>query len=609
MKFLSSSGIVNVSIPHTKNSPLPVSLEECHARGWDFVDIVLVTGDAYIDHPSFGIALIGRLLESQGYRVAILSQPLFNSPKDFKRFSRPRLFFGISSGNLDSIVANYSGSGKVRDVDAYSPDGNPYRTEEKSKSTRRRPDRATLLYANLARAAFKNVPIILGGVEASLRRFIHFDYKQGSLRGSVLSDSKSDLLIFGMGEKAVLETARHLDEKLPLHSINGTCERLTKKHFAERFPNFQPGDTETYMVLPSWADIQKNKHLFLDAEKAVDRHARNGSTQILIQEQQSSWVIQHPSYPALATEELDALYELPYTRKPHPTFTNVPAYSMICHSLTIVRGCSGNCSFCAITRHQGPVISSRSKKSIIQEAQRVSQMDDFKGTISDLGGPTANLYRTHCNKNTCTKHDCLFPKICPHLKIDEEGFLDLLKSVSGLQGIKHVFVSSGLRMELLLKTPKLLEKILLHHSPGSMKIAPEHTEAEILKLMHKEDHTVLKKFVQQCNSLVKKAGKKLHLTPYIISAHPGCQEHHTRALVKKMKSLGLTVRQFQDFTPTPGTLATAMFVTEKDPVKGKKIFVAKNHSEKMQQRRILEKAFISRKEKAAPPKNRRKRKK
>ncbi len=583
-------------------------MEECRERGWDAIDILLVTGDAYIDHPSFGIALIGRLLENHGYRVAILSQPRFDSVEDFKRFGPPRLFFGISGGNLDSIVANYSGSGKVRDFDAYSPNGNPWRSQEKSKTSRRRPDRATLIYANLARAAYKNIPIVLGGVEASLRRFIHYDYKQGRLRGSVLSDSKTDLLIYGMGEKGVIETARKLDNNLPLHSTKGTCERLTDQEFSTRFPDFQPNCHDELISLPSWLDIQNDKSLFLEAEKLIDRHARSASSKILVQKQQSSWVIQNPPYPPLVTSELDALYELPFTRKTHPSCGDVPAYRMICHSLTIVRGCSGNCSFCAITRHQGPIISSRSKESILKESLLVSRMDDFKGTISDLGGPTANLYSTHCKKDSCKKHDCLFPKVCPHLHIDEDGFLDVLRSVTKLPGIKHVFISSGLRMELLLKAPRLLNEILLFHTPGSMKIAPEHTEEEVLRLMHKEHHSVLCNFVKHCNTLVGKAGKKLQLTPYIITAHPGCTEKHSKSLVRKMKELGLQVRKFQDFTPTPGTISTAIFVTELDPGNGKKLFVAKNHSEKMRQRRILENSFIKKKgQKTVSKKKRRRR--
>ncbi len=594
------------SLSH-KDLPLPATIEECRERGWDYIDILLVTGDAYIDHPSFGVALIGRLLENHGYRVAILSQPHFDSSKDFQRFGPPRLFFGISAGNLDSIVANYSGSGKVRDYDAYSPDGNPWRSKEKSKTTRRRPDRATLLYANLARASYKNIPIIIGGVEASLRRFIHYDYKQNNLRGSVLSDAKANLLIYGMGERAVLETARRLTHNIPLQGIKGTCERLTENEFQERFSTRHDSGDSNLLQLPSWKKIHHDNSLFLEAEKVIDHQARSSSPQILVQHQQSSWVIQNPPSPSLTTRELDELYELPFTRKPHPSCGDVPAYRMICHSLTIVRGCSGNCSFCAITRHQGPTISSRSKESILKETLRISRMDDFRGTISDLGGPTANLFGTRCKKESCEKHDCLYPRVCPHLVIDEELFLDLLRSVSAIEGINHVFISSGLRMELLLKAPKLLRKILLHHTPGALKIAPEHTEDEVLRLMHKEPYSVLSTFVKECNTIAGKSGKKLHLTPYIITAHPGCTENHMRSLVKKVRDLGLQIRQFQDFTPTPGTLSTAMYVTELAPGK-KRLYVAKNTTEKQKQRALLEGRFLKNKRSNRTPAKKRRRK-
>ncbi len=564
---------------------------ECKERKWEYLDIILITGDAYIDHPSFGVALIGRLLEHNGYKVAILSQPRFDTIDDFQQFGPPRLFFGITAGNLDSIVANYSGSGKVRDIDAYSTDGNPWRGKEKSKITRRRPDRATLIYANLAKAAFKDIPIVLGGVEASLRRFIHYDYKQNNIRGSVLSDAKADLIIYGMGEKAVLETAKRISNNQYLHDIAGTCERLTDREMQERFPNFSTqGDTEL-IQLPSWKEIQQDSHLFLEMEKKIDRHSRTISQNLLIQRQQSSWIVQYPSPAPLSSQELDALYELPFTRKSHPAFGEVPAYNMIRHSITIVRGCSGNCAFCAITRHQGPVVSSRSKKSVTREAITISHMEDFRGTITDLGGPTANLFGTKCNKNECSRHDCLYPKLCPHLEIDESLFLDLLRDVSAIEGVKHVFISSGLRMELLLKAPKLFKNIILNHTPGALKIAPEHTEHEVLRLMHKEPHSVLCTFVKECARIAKEADRKIHLTPYVITAHPGCSEKHMQALIQKMRALGLHIRQFQDFTPTPGTLSTAMYVTEKSPAGDTTIYVAKKQTDKQKQRSIVEKNF------------------
>ena len=576
--------------------PLPASREECAARGWDQVDVVLVSGDAYIDHPSFGIALIGRLLESHGYRVAILAQPRYDRLDDFLQFGPPRFFWGISGGNLDSIVANYSGNGKVRTEDSYSPGGNPWRDGEKGRTNRRRPDRASLIYANLARAACKGVPIILGGVEASLRRFVHYDYQQGKLRASLLTDAKADLLIYGMGERAVVEAAARLAAGLGLEGIAGSCERLTEAEFQSRFPvlpaNLSPTGNETCSILPSWEAIGQDKRLFMEAERMIDSHARGCLPSLLVQRQQSAWLIQHPAAAPLTTAELDQVYELPYSRKPHPATPDIPAYRMICHSLTIVRGCSGNCSFCAITRHQGPIISSRSPHSILREARIVSGMDNFTGVISDLGGPTANLYGTGCKVGSCRKHDCLYPKVCPNLQVDEETFLKLLRDISSMVGINHVFISSGLRMELLLKTPRLLQEIIRSHTPGAMKIAPEHTEEKVLTLMHKESHQQLIDFLHQCRQMAAGMGKKIIFTPYLIASHPGCTARDTEAMTSKLRALDLHVKQFQDFTPTPGTLSTAMYVTGLHRDTNQPIPVARNQSERKEQRGMLERQMV-----------------
>lgn len=571
--------------------PLPATPKECKARGWDEIDIVLVTGDAYVDHPSFGVALIGRLLEDNGYRVAILAQPRYDSNADFKVFGRPRLFFGITGGNLDSIVANYTGSGKVRDKDAYSPHGNPWYGNKREKNERRRPDRASMLYSNLARSAYKDVPIILGGVEASLRRFVHYDYKQQKLRGSLLSDAKADLLVYGMGEKAVLQIAERLNKGQSLTGIAGTCERLSEKAFQEHHTRVE----QENIFLPSWQDISHNEALFLRAEKKVDSQARSYAAKELIQKQQSSWIIQYPQPPKLTTEEMDSLYELPFTRREHPAFPDVPAARMIQHSLTTVRGCSGNCSFCAITRHQGPALTSRSQKSLIREAKQVSSMRNFTGTISDLGGPTANLYGVSCRIGSCKKHDCLYPQVCKNLQVDEKSFLSLLRSISALPTIKHVFISSGLRLELLLQTPALFKEIIRSHTPGALKIAPEHTEQDVLEVMHKESHEQLCKFLDLGRKLSRELKKDIHFTPYIIASHPGCKESDTAAMAQTLKKLGLELRQFQDFTPTPGTLATAMYVTGLHRETGKPIFVARGQSERMKQRRILERLLQEKK--------------
>ena len=578
--------------------PLPVSDQECRARGWDEVDIILVSGDAYVDHPSFGIALIGRLLESHGYRVALLPQPRYDSEVDFHRFGKPRLFFGISGGNLDSIVANYSSNGKVRDFDAYSPGGSPWRSEIREKHNRFRPDRAVLIYANLARRAYPDTPIVLGGIESSLRRFIHFDYKQNRLRGSHLSDAKADLLVYGMGERAVVEAARLVDHGHSLVGIPGTCMRLTEAEMTVFRQDCL--DREVKLVtLPGWDEINSDRRKFMKAERIIDRLARSRANRVLIQKQQASWIVQQPPAEALEQREMDQLYELKFSRRPHPAAPEVPAYEMIKNSVTVVRGCYGNCSFCAITRHQGARITSRSIDSIVAEVEQISSRSEFDGTITDLGGPTANLFGTRCAIGSCPAHDCLYPKICKNLIFNEHLFIELLDRVADLERIKHLFISSGLRLELLLETPELLEKLIKDHTPGNLKIAPEHTEAEVLALMHKEEHERLIHFVELFNKINRKLGKKSGLTPYIISAHPGCSEAHTRSMVQKMKRLGLTVRQFQDFTPTPGTLSTAMYVSGRHRDKDADIKVARNHTERLRQRQIIERGFSKKRTSAA----------
>ncbi len=571
--------------------PLPATVDECEEKGWDEIDIVLVTGDGYVDHPSFGVALIGRLLEHNGYRVAVLPQPRFDSEIDFKRFGKPRLFFGITAGNLDSIVANYSGNGKVRDYDAFSPQGNPWRTSRQAKDNRWRPDRAVLIYTQLARRAYPGVPVVLGGVEASLRRFVHFDYKQNKLRGSHLVDAKADLLIYGMGEKSILATAQALADGRRLENIPGTCIRMNEREMGV-VRNQLENQGKKVIELPSWQQIKDNSELFMAAEIEIDRQARAMSSAILIQEQQAMWILQYPANKPLAPGEMDLLYELPFSRKTHPSSPDIPAYSMIKDSITVVRGCSGNCSFCAISRHQGPAVTSRSIHSVVSEVRAHVETGNFKGTISDLGGPTANLYGTSCAIGSCKKHDCLYPKVCKNLLIDENRFVELLDKVLAIEEVKHVYISSGLRMELLSKTPKLMRKLIDKHIPGSLKIAPEHSEKEVLQLMHKEPHSQFVAFLRTFKDISRSLGKKSQVTPYIISSHPGCTKKHTAQMVEKLKKLGVTIRQFQDFTPTPGTISTAMYVSKLHRETGKPIEVAATQQERKAQRSLIEKGFF-----------------
>ena len=570
--------------------PLPASVAEIKRRGWDGVDVVLVSGDAYIDHPSFGLALIGRWLEAHGYRVAVLAQPRYHGPEDFRRFGRPRLFFGISAGNLDSIVANYTGNAKVRDRDDYSPDGNPYFGGQARRNERRRPDRAVMVYAQQARRAYGDVPIILGGLEASLRRFVHYDYQQRKLRASVLTDAKADLLIYGMGERAVLEVAGRLEAGRDLSGIAGSCERLTPKEQEQLSFQFSRGSADALISLPSHQEIVSDASAFLAAEKIIDKYARSLEPAMLLQRQQTHGVLQHPPALPLSSSELDALYDLPYTRLPHPLAGDVPAFRMVRDSITIVRGCCGNCSFCAITRHQGARITSRSRESIVKEAAAVVATPGFRGTISDLGGPTANLYGCSCGRSggECKRADCLYPKVCSHFHLDEEKMLDLLERVRQLPGVAHLFVSSGLRMELLLRTPVLLRRLLEQHTPGILKIAPEHTEERVLALMHKPGGAVLERFLALLGKIGgRKKGEPLPVTPYLISAFPGCTEEDMERMAGKLKAMGLTPRRVQDFTPTPGTMATAIYVSGIDPDSLRPIYVARGQQHRRRQRQCL----------------------
>ncbi|MFN2365550.1 MAG: YgiQ family radical SAM protein [Desulfurivibrionaceae bacterium] len=562
---------------------LPASRREMLARGWDRPDVVLVTGDAYVDHPSFGVSLIGRWLEAHGYKVAILAQPRHQDSRDFRQFGEPRLFFGITGGNLDSIVANYTGSGKVRDQDSYSPGGNPYFGRIKCRRERRRPDRAASRYGALAREACPGVPIILGGLEASLRRFVHYDYQQARLRASVLTDAKADLLVYGMAEQAILTIAERLADNQPLSGIPGTCERLTEKEYRQR------ARSEAPLPLPSWSEIEETPAAFMAAELAIDKEARAMSGQALCQKQQAMHVWQNRPAPPLEAPALDRLYNLPFQRTAHPDSGDIPAWRMVRDSVTIVRGCSGNCAFCAITRHQGAVVTSRSLESIVAEVRKIAGTGQFRGTISDLGGPTANLFATSCRVEKCRKHDCFFPNLCKNLEIDEERFLALLDRCEKVAGVKHLHISSGLRMELLLKTPKLLKRLIARHLPGAMKIAPEHTEDEVLRVMHKPGGRLLEDFLKLCRQLA--GSRPLRFVPYFIASHPGCSEGNMKSLAQKVEKLGLEVRQFQDFTPTPGTISTAMYVTGLDR-DGNKITVARGATARRKQREVLENITI-----------------
>ncbi|MDT8335427.1 MAG: radical SAM protein, partial [Desulfurivibrionaceae bacterium] len=426
------------------------------------------------------------------------------------------------------------------------------------------------------------------------RRFVHYDYQQARLRGSILTDAKADLLVYGMGERAILTIAERLAANRSLAGIPSTCERLTEKEFQQRVQNEAP------LVLPSWQEIAGNPAAFMAAELAIDEQARSLSDRPLCQKQQAMYVWQNTPAPVLQAEELDRLYSLPFRRRPHPDAGEVPAWRMVRDSVTIVRGCSGNCAFCAITRHQGALVISRSPESIVAEVEEIAGSEDFRGTISDLGGPTANLYGTSCRVRECRRHDCFFPELCKNLQVDERHFLALLDRCEKVAGVKHLHISSGLRMELLLKAPELLKRLIEKHLPGAMKIAPEHTEDEVLRLMHKPGGKLLKEFLNLCRKLA--GARPPRFVPYFIASHPGCTEQHMKNLAAKVKELGLEVRKFQDFTPTPGTISTAMYVTGLDR-EGCKIAVARGTTARRKQRKVLEDITIRAKRKSAPKKD------
>lgn len=548
-------------------------------RGWDQVDFVLVTGDAYVDHPSFGTSIISRVLESHGFRVAILAQPAWNDAEDFRRFGKPRLGFLINSGNVDSMVNHYSVFKHRRRRDVYSPGG----------QTGRRPDRAVIVYSNRAREAYKDVPIIIGGLEASLRRLGHYDYWDNKVRRSVLMDSRADILIYGMGERACVEIAEALDSGLSASDItwiNGTCVRMK-----------EPYIMDDDVLLPDFAAIKNSKEEYCRSFALQYRSNEPVCGRRLIEKyDDTNYVVQNPPQPPLEREELDILYELPFMRDWHPSYEEaggVPAIEEVKFSITANRGCFGGCAFCAITYHQGREVRSRSKESIVREAEIMKQQDGFKGYIHDIGGPTANFRNPSCEKQKkhgmCQHKDCLFPKPCSQLKVDHAEYMDVLKAVRELDGIKKVFIRSGIRYDYVVadKDKRFMKELCMHHVSGVLKVAPEHISPQVLRNMRKPAKEVFEKFSDEYSRMNRKLGKKQYLIPYFISSHPGSTLDDAVELALYMKKTGFVPDQVQDFYPTPGTLATCMYYTEMDPFTMKKVYVAKTEEEKKMQRALL----------------------
>ena len=557
---------------------LPVSAKDMKKRGWEQPDFVLVTGDAYVDHPSFGTAIISRYLEANGFKVAILSQPGWKNADDFKRFGKPRLGFLINSGNVDSMVNHFSVTKNRRKRDAYSPGG----------EAGKRPDRAVIVYSNRAREAYKDVPVIIGGLEASLRRLGHYDYWDNKVRRSILLDSKADILIYGMGERAVLEIAEALQAGIDVKDISwikGTCIKA-------KDPDIQDDD----VVLPAFEDISTSKEAYCESFALQYRSNNPIKGKRLLEPYGGSYIVQNPPQPPLEREELDDIYSLPYMRNYHPMYEEaggIPAIEEVKFSITANRGCFGGCAFCAITYHQGREVRSRSKESIVSEAELMTKMKDFKGYIHDVGGPTANFRKPSCLKQQklgmCQHKDCLYPKPCSQLDVDHTEYIDVLRAVRNVEGIKKVFIRSGIRFDYLMadKDGTFLNELCKHHVSGILKVAPEHVSGRVLKNMRKPSAEVFDRFSEKYKAVNRKLGKKQYMVPYFISSHPGSSLEDAVELALYMKKTGFIPDQVQDFYPTPGTLATCMYHTEMDPFTGKPVYVAKDPEEKKMQRALM----------------------
>ncbi|HMA04926.1 MAG TPA: YgiQ family radical SAM protein [Methanomicrobiales archaeon] len=572
-------------------APLPMTLEEAGERGMDDLDIILVTGDAYVDHPAFGTAVIGRVLEAAGYRVGIIAQPDWRSRADFQRLGRPRLFFGVSSGNVDSMVNNYTAAGRRRRTDAYSPGGIP-----------RRPDRAAIVYADRLHALFPGVPIVLGGLEASLRRFAHYDYWSDRVRKSILADAPADLLVYGMGERQVVEIARRLSEgegSRPLVDIRGTSYRIAPKDFRET----EAGDI---VILPSFAEVSEDPAAYsrgapspLDAPGSLrdpGAYARAFALHSLeqdpvrgrrvAQDHGKTVIVQNPPAIPLSTEELDRVYELPYTRRGHLSYREeIPALEPVRFSLVSHRGCFGGCSFCAIGHHQGRIIQSRSPESLVRETRRIVGMKGFAGVIQDLGGPTANMYGFTCARwtaaGTCEDRFCSLD--CGNLVSGEKAHLALLRRIRAVPGVKKVFIASGIRHDLIdLSDLEYLTELCAHHVGGHLKVAPEHISPRVLSLMRKPGRRAFDEFRRRFAEVNRRLGKEQYLLPYFMSGHPGCTVADMVDLAEYIRDESLYTEQAQDFTPTPMTAATCMYYTGIDPFTGEEVHVPRGREKEIQ---------------------------
>lgn len=562
---------------------LPTTKKEVELRGWDELDVIIFSGDSYVDHPSFGAAVIGRILEAEGLRVAIVPQPNWRDDlRDFKKLGRPRLFFGVSAGCMDSMVNKYTANKRLRSDDAYTPDARPDM----------RPEYPSIVYTQILKRLFPDVPVFLGGIEASMRRLTHYDYWQDRVRPSILVDSGADLLIYGMGEKPIVELTRRLMEGRPLDDVPQTA-------YLAREVSPVEGDITLYSHEECLKDKKKEAANFRHIEEESNKYAAAR----ILQKVGKQLVVVNPPYPPLTTEELDHSFDLPYTRLPHPKYKGkrIPAYDMIKHSVNIHRGCFGGCAFCTISAHQGKFIMSRSKESILREVKAVMELPDFKGYLSDLGGPSANMYRMQgtnldlCKK--CKRPSCIHPKVCPNLNTDHRPLLDIYHAVDALPGIKKSFIGSGVRYDLLLhesKDPKVNQstreytrELIARHVSGRLKVAPEHTSDRVLSVMRKPPFAQFETFKKIFDRINQEEGLRQQLIPYFISSHPGCHEEDMAELAVITKRLDFHLEQVQDFTPTPMTVSTEAWYTGYHPYTLEPVFSAKTQREKLAQRQFF----------------------
>ncbi len=577
---------------HQISDWLPTTLKEVKQRGWDELDVIIFTGDAYIDHPSFGAAVIGRIIENEGLKVAIVPQPNWQDDlRDFKKLGKPRLFFGVSSGSMDSMVNHYTANKRLRSDDAYTPGG----------KAGFRPDYATDTYSNILKKLFPDTPVIIGGIEASLRRVTHYDYWKDTLKPGILASSKADLLVYGMGEKPLKEILRLLNKGVPFNSLTTIPQTayICKKEETKANKNWSD------ITLFSHDECLKDKIKYARNFRHVEEESNRWQAARLIQGIDSKHnIVINPPYPPLSTKELDASFDLPYTRLPHPKYNKkgpIPAFEMIKFSVNMHRGCFGGCSFCTISAHQGKFIASRSEKSILKEVRQITEMPDFKGYISDLGGPSANMYQMKgkdlkiCER--CTRPSCIFPNICGNLNTDHTAMTDIYKKVNKMHDIKRAFIGSGVRYDMLYNKmastkeqeshQKYMEELITNHVSGRLKVAPEHTSDEVLKQMRKPSFKLFHKFKKDFEEINKKNNTNQQIIPYFISSHPGSKIEDMAQLAVETKNLDFKLEQVQDFTPTPMTVATVIFYSGVHPYTLEKTYTAKSKQEKLDQRVFL----------------------